>query len=212
MQAAQSSEELRSLVQSELEIRFECGYPKPIDKIELSDKDELMKAVWLHYVFFVPHAELEQLKKGFRETLQMELLVCLHPHETLSFLVASSNFEVSSEYLLESLVINYSEQGCNKRTAEEAIILHWSDYISDCVGTPVSLGDILQFMSGCSKLPAAGFNSTPSICFTDDVCLPRVSTCALTVTFPRSLGLLSYDEFKNKMDMCIRNSCGFGVP
>ena len=83
-------------------------------------------------MFFVNHAELEQLRKGLRETLQLELLVCLHPREVWSFLVASSDYEVSSEYLLDSFAILYSEQGCNKRTAEEAVILYWNDYITDC--------------------------------------------------------------------------------
>ena len=102
--------------------------------MQLADKDHLFKCVWLHYVFFVPHAELEQLRKGLQETLQLELLVCLHPHKIWSLLVASSDFEVSTEFFLDSFAICYSEQGCSKRTAEEAVILHWNDYVTDCEG------------------------------------------------------------------------------
>ena len=42
--------------------------------------------------------------------------------------------EVSTEFFLDSFAICYSEQGCNKRTAEEAVILHWNDYVTDCEG------------------------------------------------------------------------------
>ena len=142
VQLAKSTDELRSLVSEDLDVCFECGYSKPLQSIELSHKDEIVKALWLHYVFFSPHAELEQLKKGFRETLQMELLICLHSRLVFGFLVASSDFDVTSNYLLDSFVISYSDQGSNKRTAEEAIILNWSEYVSDCVGEPVSLSDI----------------------------------------------------------------------
>ena len=107
---------------------------KLTSQIELSDKDQLFKSVWLHYVCFLNHAELEQLWKGLRETLQLELLVCLHPHEMWSFLAASSDFEVSTEYLEDLFAIRYSEHGCNKRTAEEAVVLYWNDYITDCAG------------------------------------------------------------------------------
>lgn len=78
----------------------------------------------------------------------------------------------------------------------------------------MSLGDILHFISGASKLPAAGFNKAPSIHFTDscDALLPTTSTCDISITFPRSYGKLTPDEFKKHMDMCIMNSFGFGGP
>ena len=61
--------------------------------------------------------------------------------------------------------------------------------MSDCVGGPVLLSDILQFVSGSSKLPASGFYNTPKISFTDEECLPRASTCDLSITFSRSWGM-----------------------
>ncbi len=127
-------------------------------------------------------------------------------------LVGSSDFEVTSDYLLDTLVILYSPQGSNKRTSEEAVMLHWNEYVGECSGNPVSVSDVIHFMSGSSKLPAAGFDSNPSIHFTDELCLPKASTCDISITFPRSYGLLSYEEFKEKMDMCICDSFGFGMP
>ena len=130
VQEAVTTNELKEL-DDELAFRFDCGYTKPTANIELSDREALVKAVWLHYVFFAPHAELEQLRKGLRDTLQVELLMCLHPREMHSFLVDSKDFDVTP-YFLDSFAVRYSDQGSNNRTSEEAVILHWTDYIMEC--------------------------------------------------------------------------------
>ena len=135
VQEATTSEELQTFFEKEdYDFRFDCGYTKQTNQIVISDRDLFVKAIWLHYVFFLPHAELEQLRKGMRETLQLELVAILHPHEIRSFLVASSAFNVTSTFLLDSLVVHYSEQGSNKRTEEEAIMMNWSDYIMELQG------------------------------------------------------------------------------
>ena len=74
----------------------------------------------------------------------------------------------------------------------------------------MSISDILQFISGSRKLPAAGFPCTPSVHFTNVKNLPRTSTCDVSITFPRSLEELTYEKFKEKMDMCVLESGGFG--
>lgn len=199
---------MRSVVETDFsDIRFDCGFTKPLQKLELSDKDALIKAIWLHYMYFLPLAELQQLRKGLRETLQLEILFCIHPEDMFGFLVASSNFNVTPEFLLDSFAVKYSDAGSNKRTAEESVMLHWHDYVIENEGNQVILlqayftvntcigqiGEILHFIAGCSKLPAAGFNSIPKIEFTDRNCLPRSSTCAIGITFQWLFG--SYDQF-----------------
>ncbi len=93
----------------------------------------------------------------------------------------SKSFDVTADFLLDSFVINYSLQGSNLRTSEEAIILSWNDYVEESSGNQVSLSDILQFLSGSTKIPACGFDNIPCIRFTNDECFPRVSTCDLTL-------------------------------
>ena len=131
--STRTPDEFQSLVCSDsFDFRFHCGYSKVAN---FKDKDEMIKAIWLHYVHFNPHAELQQLRKGFLETLQMELLTCIHPNSVRSLLVASECFDVTPEYLLERLVIDYSDNGSNNRTKEEAIVCWWSEYVTDCNGT-----------------------------------------------------------------------------
>ena len=69
-----------------------------------------------------------------------------------------------------------------------------------------------NFFSGSAKVPAAGFDQVPKIRFSDEIDrLPWASTCDLSITFPRVMGLLSEDEFRQKLDMCILGSFGFGI-
>ena len=148
MNDAKSDEEVQSIVEKQLSCRFECGYSKPTQRIGLSNKQEVIKALWLHHVFFNPHAELDQLKKGFGETLEMERLVCLYPHNVVEFLEHSKSFDVTAEFLLESFVVEYSLQGSNSRTPEETIILSSNEYVDECSRQDkptVSLSDIIQF-------------------------------------------------------------------
>ena len=127
-----TTNELRILIGSdEYDFRFDCGYTKSTNQIEYSNRDQFVKLIWLHFVFFLPHAELEQLRKGLRETLQLELVTILHPSEMKSFLVASCAFDVTPAYLLDSTIVRYSDPGSNNRTKEEAVMVNWSDYILD---------------------------------------------------------------------------------
>ena len=54
----------------------------------------------------------------------------------------------------------------------------------------MSLANVIHFFSGADKLPATGFTTTPSIQFIDMEMLPKSSTCDLSITYPRSFGLL----------------------
>ncbi len=131
----ETKEDLHSLLNDKaFEFRFDCGYTKPTHKIELKDTGEIAHSVWLHHIFFGPHAELEQLRKGFLETLRIEQLVCLHEDGMRALLAFSSFFDVTVPYLQEAFVILYSPNGSNNRTKEEAILLHWFEYISNCYG------------------------------------------------------------------------------
>lgn len=189
--------------------RFHCGYSKPC--ISLDDKDEFIHSIWLHFVHFNPHAELEQLRKGLHQTLQVELLALTYSNELWAVLAASPIFEVTPKLLLDSLVVHYSENGSNSRTKEEALIYMWSEYVTESSSrVDVTTQEIIKFMSGSSKLPATGFENTPTVFFTDEDRLPTASTCDISITFPRTMALLEYDVFCSKMDMCILGSYGFG--
>ena len=213
VQSATTTEQLQALLNGDdYTFRFHCGYTKPSTLVSLDDKEEFARSIWLHFVLFQPHAELEQLRKGPYQTLQFELLACAHPKEVWGILAASTVFDVTPQHLCDSFVVHYSDNGSNNRNKEEAVIFFWFEYVSECAARhDVTVQEIVKFMSGSSKIPATGFDTTPKIRFTDSDRLPTVSTCEMSITFPRGMGLLSYEEFKDKMDFCILGSYGFGV-
>ena len=190
---------------------FNCGYTKPLALATVDDKEDIVCTVWLHFVLFQPHAELAQLRKGLYSTLQFDILAITHSNEVRAILAASTLFDVSAKFIKESFVVNYSPNGSNNRTKEEAIMYFWSEYISECEeGRVVSVQDILKFFTGSAKMPATGFDGTPKIYFCEADRLPSGSTCDLSITFPRLMGLLEYDQFKTKMDEYIHGSYGYG--
>ena len=72
-----------------------------------------------------------------------------------------------------------------------------------------TLRDVMVFLTGSDCVPPLGFGDvTPSILFTDDAVLPTVSTCSLTLRFPRTF-LSEFEQFKEKMDFVILGSQGF---
>lgn len=99
---------MRSILgRDEFDFRFHCGYNKPTARIAMEDKQELLHCIWLHFVLFQPHAELEQMRKGMYQTLQFELLMIRYPDEVWGLLAASNQFEVTPEYLCDTFAIQY---------------------------------------------------------------------------------------------------------
>ena len=75
-----------------------------------------------------------------------------------------------------------------------------------CTGNcPVKLGDILEFVSGASKIPPSGFPTNPSIKFCGDDRLPKVSTCDVL----HSHGTW-FHQLKETVDLSILGSCELG--
>ncbi len=79
---ATSNEELQKLIDNEdFDFGFQCGYSKPIATI-IDNKDGFINTIWMHYVCFSIHSELQQLQSGFYDTLDMRTLV--HQWDTFS--------------------------------------------------------------------------------------------------------------------------------
>ncbi len=113
--------ELKSLLStSEFDFRFTCGYTKSPHQIQLSDREDFVHSIWLHYVLFNSYAELDQLRKGLFETLTIELVALSHGNAFRTLLVYSTLFDLTADYLDEVFVILYSDNGSNKQTLEEA--------------------------------------------------------------------------------------------
>ena len=70
----------------------------------------------------------------------------------------------------------------------------------------MSLEDILQFVTGTTRVPPLGFDKKPEIEFSNDP-LPSASTCLLQLHLPLSQSSM---EFEKKCTFSIFNAIGFG--
>ena len=132
---ASTSEEMKALLSSsEFDFRFSCGSTRNVQQIQVQEKEDFIRSIWLHYVLFQPLGELDQLRQGLLDTLQVRVLSLSHGTKLRSLLAYSKVFEVTTDYLQEAFVIDYSPNGSNKRTSEEAIVLHWMEYLEECKG------------------------------------------------------------------------------
>lgn len=69
--------------------------------------------------------------------------------------------------------------------------------------------NIIEFSTGASRPPPAGFTSQPTIAFHVDNHFPRANTCTNTLYLPIKKPLSS-DRFLYSMTYGILNSAGFG--
>ena len=80
-------------------------------------------------------------------------------------------------------------------------------FVGESEGPTIS--DVMVFLTGCDTIPPLGFgDADPVIMFSDSGVLPFVSTCCLSITFPRSIPT-DFEIFKDKMNLAILGSQGF---
>ena len=157
-----TTEDLHQLLQdNEFDFRFRCGYSKPIASLNISDKDEFLRAIWLHHVLFQPYAELQQLQQGLKDTLDFELLLKVYPQEMWSLFVESSAYDVTADKLLDSFNIEYSETGSNNRALEESVVYMWSQFVTECDGK-LQLFIVKDY---CYNLSIPLYRKQSNICF-----------------------------------------------
>ena len=84
---------------------------------------------------------------------------------------------------------------------------NWNEYIFG--STLGGCDDVYEWLvkSSCNRT-SKNLPKTPTIRFTDVDCLPTVSTCDVSLMFPRKMALL---QFQTKMNFCIKGSYGFGT-
>ena len=73
---------------------------------------------------------------------------------------------------------------------------------------PVTVGDILTFVTGASSVPPIGFDDDLRVSFNEVAKFPVASTCALTLTLPSKYE--DYESFKEAMNNALLGAHGFG--
>ena len=132
LKQAESEEEIKDiLVANDYSFQFECGYLKRV--VTLKDVREFLHAAWLHYTVYNIYGEISQLKDGIVNTLNFQNLITSNPQATRSLLVFGKS-TLSATFLQEAFIIDYSLNGSNDKSQEEAVIMNFFDFLQDCEG------------------------------------------------------------------------------
>ena len=78
-----------------------------------------------------------------------------------------------------------------------------------CVIGNVSLETVMNFFSGASDVPPAGYDVDPAIYFSNENVYPTSSTCALQLTLPTCYS--DFYSFKEALDTGFLMHGGFGL-
>ena len=82
--------DLRKELFSNVSLLTECGYTKPINKVELQDKSSIIQCITLHKVVLSCLTELVEFQKGLSALGDSELLHSFYCNEYTEMLTAGA--------------------------------------------------------------------------------------------------------------------------
>ena len=228
LQSISDPDQFKQVASFDCSLRFKAGYAKPLVTIE--DKDDLIRCISLHYLLLSGLVELEQFIEGLKLNGMLQR-IREHPRQVRHLFMSSAENRVTAEMLYKLFICMFSPEGSNKRASEEAIALNFFRYLEAVDANEVksnlldlttdeeteitlSQSDVLQFITGCSTVPATGFIQQPSVRFDhgDTSRKLHVNSCGNILTLPVTSALTDFESFKNEFTSCLVNSPGFGNP
>ena len=99
----------------------------------LDDIQTFVRAIWLHFTAYRCYGEVQQLRSGLWNTLNFGHLVTANPQAIRSLFVSRQQ-NLTAIDMQELFDVQYSPQGSNKRSHEEAVIINWFNLLQDCEG------------------------------------------------------------------------------
>ena len=223
----------KMLVQSLYEVSLDKELPKindyelseKLEKIENNDFDELFdyninpsngieeakRLFVISHLILNRYSAVEQFRAGM-ESID-DTLITARNYDVMKIFFLHHTDPLDIEKFLELLQYNKtSEAGSNNFHQEESAIVEFELFIASVYNGSVynedvklKLEDILYFITCFDQVPPHGLPKKIDVFFDGELCLPKVSTCGLSITLP----LTNIDAvFKT----AIIFGCGFGVP
>ena len=116
---------------------FDCGFTKADSSISLNDINLFVRAVWLHFTVYRIDGEIQQLREGLINTLNFSQLVGANHNAVWSLFTSKGHRSLSTSFMQEIFLVQYSPDGSNSRIHEEAVIINWFNHLQDCEGMNV---------------------------------------------------------------------------
>lgn len=149
LERSESTESLRKLIDSpEFLFRFDCGLCMPSSSISMDDRESIVRCIAMHHVIYSQKAELDQIREGFQVQAnhqpfahEFKLFWAIRLFSLIScsrilkpLFVEAGRVKLTCSSVLELFFINWSEEGCNKRQAQEELVLNLTYYLTELQG------------------------------------------------------------------------------
>ncbi|CAN8215322.1 unnamed protein product [Coccothraustes coccothraustes] len=192
---ANSLSSLQSTLQDCCEFLTAAGCLRPVTA--LCDKNMLVNDILIYHVIKRITLPLESFGQGLK-TLGVLEKMQMHP-DVFSSILCHKPERLSAEILYNLFTI-HSSSDVNKFEGAD----FWMGYLQDVESgdSVVTLEDILLFVTGSSYIPSIGFDPEPTIKFLH-IRYPIGNRLLNCLELPRTK---TYQQFKNKMELTIRNT------
>ena len=116
----------------------------------IKDIEKIVRQTAHWYVSGRAWPALEQFKQGLSDLGVLEAIINVF---TVAFCYVP--VELQAKAFNDMFTVLYSEQGSNKRAAENVTLSYWQDFLQDVEDreTTITLSDVLFFTCGCKQLP-----------------------------------------------------------
>ena len=120
---------MRELLDSDdMDFRFSIGLSRPSYSLQLTDRDSMVQSMATHYSVLSVKAELDQLIDGLKVLGVLDLLRN-YPKVMRPLLLCKKPVCLTSDYVIDMFKPVMSLPGSNQREKEEALTLHWVNYV-----------------------------------------------------------------------------------
>lgn len=131
VQSACDHDTLQEVVMENADEFFKCGYTKPIARIVIADKVDIVQSVALQHVVLSTLGELTQFCDGLSSlgvgSALKEFKELMH-----SFFCKDTKTKLSAEDIRELFRVQYSAPGSTARSLETATYMMFLDYLYEC--------------------------------------------------------------------------------
>ncbi|XP_070550508.1 G2/M phase-specific E3 ubiquitin-protein ligase-like [Ptychodera flava] len=134
-------------------------------------------------------------------------------HTPFTTLFTSHDIVMTRHHFKSLYKIEWSVEGSNNREKEEETVYAFETYLQEVEEKkhPVSLEDILVFITAADRVPVLGFPKAVTVsfytCDDNETRFPSASTCDLRLWLPRDTELERLTELMNR---ALLESHGFG--
>eukprot|EP00112_Aurelia_sp_Birch-Aquarium-sp1_P006350 Seg1702.9 transcript_id=Seg1702.9/GoldUCD/mRNA.D3Y31 product="G2/M phase-specific E3 ubiquitin-protein ligase" protein_id=Seg1702.9/GoldUCD/D3Y31 len=217
IQAATTDDELQTVLGEDVvfDVLSDIGYTGNVIRETLKNKEHILNAIHFKAVVEPILPMINQLKKGLQLFNLLDVIKD-HPNHLSLVFTPNSAFKVSPADFIDSLNVQYSEDGTNAKSLEVETFKVFTDFlemVEHDESNEIGVEDLYMLITGLKSVPPLGMAQCITVAFKHGcepgcACRPTASTCALTLFLP--VHIQSVQDVCEKIKSAVTEGRGFG--